>query len=437
MSNLDLRTGLLSLSDERSAARDSQNSGGHMKSARPGYKTAIILLSIFTSAGIPAQEQQQHNPPAYQLFDLGTLGGTASAGNTINNRGWVMGNANLPGDTTTHATLWRFGQKFDLGTLGGPNSSVAWPVKNNNGLISGIAETANLDPLGETWSCRFFFPRRTRHQCLGFVWQDGVMTALPTLGGNNGYAAGANNRGQVAGWAETTFHDPTCNPPQVLQFEPVVYGPKNGQIQPLPTLFGDPDGAATAINDRGQVVGISGICANAVGGLSAKHALLWNDGVPTDLGSLGGSAWHTPAAINNLGQVVGFSDLPGDNNGKNLNFHAFLWTKEIGMQDLGTLPGDTISEGLGINDEGQVVGESCADATFSVCRAFLWQNGVMTDLNTLVPPGSLSLIFANDINSSGEITGGAFNPATGDAPAFLAVPKFGNADGRVAVKPLP
>jgi probable HAF family extracellular repeat protein len=52
----------------------------------------------------------------------------------------------------------------------------------------------------------------------------------------------------------------------------------------------------------------------------------------------------------------------------------------------------------------------------------LWQNGVMTDLNTLVGPGPLSLVYANDINDSGEIVGGASNSTTGDSPAFLAVP---------------
>ena len=378
----------------------------------------VIGLTLPLLAGPLQLFAQSH----YVITDLGTLGGTASAGNTINDRGWVMGAANLPGDQISHATLWRDGLKVDLGTLGGPNSAVDWPIHNDRGMIAGLSETPDLDPLGETWSCRFFFPSKTGHICRGFVWQNGVMTALPTLGGNNGYASGMNSRGQVVGWAETVLHDPTCNPPQVLQFEAVIYGPDPGQIQELPPLGGDPDGAATAINNRGDVVGISGLCANAVGGLSAKHAVLWHDGIPTDLGNLGGAAWHTPASINNRGEVVGFSDLPGDNNGKHINFHAFLWTRQTGMQDLGALPGDTISEALGINEQGQVVGESCTDNTFSNCRAFLWQDGVKTDLNRLAPPGSPFLIFANDINDRGEITGEAFIPSTGEAPAFLAVP---------------
>src|SRR5262249_22137212 len=158
--------------------------------------------------------------------------------------------------------------------------------------------------------------------------------------------------------------------------------------------------AATAINDMDQVVGISGICDNAVGRFSAKHAVLWQSGVPTEIPNLGGVAWNTPTSVNNRGEVVGFSDFPGDDDGTP-NFHAFLWTQQGGTIDLGTLSGDVLSEALGINDQGQVVGASIgADGNF---RAFLWQNGVMTDLNSLVPTGSPTLLYANDINSSGQI----------------------------------
>ena len=65
------------------------------------------------------------------------------------------------------------------------------------------------------------------------------MRALPTLGGNNGFATGANNRGEVVGWAENTCHDPLCVPPQVLQFRPVIYGPGENQIRELPLIAGD------------------------------------------------------------------------------------------------------------------------------------------------------------------------------------------------------
>ncbi|MGH2353357.1 MAG: hypothetical protein ACRDJN_17270, partial [Chloroflexota bacterium] len=355
------------------------------------------------------------------VTNLGSLGGTASEGSSINNDGWMAGYSNEPGDATRHATLWRDGMTIDLGTLGGPNSRVAWPVKSNGGLMAGIAETADMDPLGEAWSCSAFFPGEpTGHICLGFVWEAGMMRPLPTLGGNNGFATGVNARGQVVGWAENAVHDPTCNSPQVLQFRAVMWGPDEGQIQELPPLQGDSVSAATAINNRGQVVGISGICDNAIGRFSAAHAVLWEDGSVTDIGNLGGVSWHTPMAINQRGDVVGFSNPPGDEDG-GFKAHAFLWTKHGGIRDLGTLPGDSTSQALGINGRGQVVGLSCGETG---CRAFLWQDGVMTDLNTLVAAGYPDhLVLAGDINDAGRITGQAADANTDETKAFVAFPR--------------
>jgi probable HAF family extracellular repeat protein len=388
------------------------------------YMTAIIVTGALAiplqcaAQGLTAPEQR----PKYLIVNLpDTLGGTVNAANAVNNLGWAMGAQYLAGNTTEHATVWVYGKAIDLGTLGGPSSSVAWSsVKNNNGMVAGVSDTSIVDPLGEVWSCaEAFFPSSSGHTCLGFWWQDHVMSALPTMGGNNGVAAGMNDLGQIAGWAETAVHDPTCIAPQVLQFVPVIYEPKKGLVTALPPLPGDPDGTTNDINDLGEAVGISGICANAVGGASAAHAVLWEKGVPINIGNLGGVAWNTPTAINNHSVVVGFSDLPGD-SAANPNYHAFLWTRSGGMIDLGTLPGDSLSIAWGINEQGVIVGQSInADGS---SRAVMWQNGVMTDLNTLIAPGPLTLVYANDINDAGEIVGGAYNAYTTDSPAFMAVP---------------
>jgi probable HAF family extracellular repeat protein len=75
-----------------------------------------------------------------------------------------------------------------------------------------------------------------------------------------------------------------------------------------------------------------------------------------------------------------------------------------------------------LNNKGQVVGHTC-DSTDTYCSAYLWQNGVMTDLNTLIPPGSsLFLAYASDINDRGEIVGEAIDQTTNEYPAFLAIP---------------
>ncbi|MGI8497135.1 MAG: hypothetical protein ACR2OG_06090 [Gemmatimonadaceae bacterium] len=387
---------------------------------------ALLLAAMWgcSKDGPPTQPQlglgkaAQSNPSSYAIVKLPTLGGT-SRGDGINDRGWVAGFSNLPGNTIRHATLWQDGSILDLGTLGGPNSSVVWPGINNQGTIAGISETAALDPLGESWSCSAFFPTGTGHICLGFVWDAGVMTALPTLGGNNGFATGVNSRGQVVGWAETPVHDPTCNAPQVLQFRAVLWEPRKGLTTQLSPLPGDSTSAATAINNRGQVVGISGTCDVAVGEFSAAHAVLWDKGTVTDIGNLGGVAWNTPMAINASGDVVGFSDPPGDADGSFIA-HAFLWTRKSGIADLGTLPGDDISEALSINARGQIVGLSCGAAG---CRAFIWQDGTMIDLNTLAGPGYPdNLISAQDINDAGRITGRVREQSTGRTLAFVATP---------------
>lgn len=391
----------------------------HTKTLRRVGALSLGLLAL--SCGVFAAKQQQ-----YAITDLPSLGGTNSRANSINNMSWLAGYSNLAGNQSRHAALWRDDVLTDLGTLGGPNSAVTWSVKANSGIVAGIAQTATPDPLGEAWSSAAFYSPATAtgYINLGFVWKNGQMQGLPTLGGNNGFATGANSRGQVVGWAETPCHDPSCVPPQVLQFLPAIWDTKHGnQVSDLPLLPGDTSGAATGINEQGQIVGISGSCDQSVGRYTAKHAVLWDKkGKVTDLGNLGAHLWNTPTNINQRGDVVGFaatsdSDVDGD------FLEAFIWTKESGIQPLGFLPGHVHSEAYGINEKRQVVGLSC-DAGGS-CRAFIWENGVMRDLNDLKPANYTSLLEqARDINEAGEIAGRSLDPVLGRR-AFLAVPSDG------------
>jgi probable HAF family extracellular repeat protein len=381
-------------------------------------KSIMTLIAASSFLGALAIAQ----PPHYTVRDLGTLGGTSSEPFAIKNNGLITGTAALI-DGTEHAVFWYEGLKGDFGppAFGGPNS-IAFGVNEGSQAV-GEAETSTLDPNGEDF-CGFksLGLRSIGTTCLPFLWQNGVMIPLPTLGGNNGGANMINNRGEVAGFAENTTRDPACPAPQVLQFKPVVW--VNGEVQELPAFPGDPDGVALAINESGQVAGASGGCTtfsqNTLTNLVPLHALLWQNGTVTDLGNLGGTGQGGGIMafnLNNQGQVVGVSDLLGDTN-----FHAFLWTKEKGMQDLGTLPGDVASVALGINDSGEVVGVSL-DVSFNL-RAFVWQKGVMTDLITLIPADDSSLLpfLAESINARGQIVGQAFQKSTGDVHAFLATP---------------
>jgi probable HAF family extracellular repeat protein len=382
---------------------------------------AILLISLDLHAqNVPPGTGQIH----YSVINLGTLGGTESNGfGGVNNRGWVTGDANLAGDQNEHAVLWRYGVITDLGTLGGPNSSVPMAVKDDRGFVVGVAQIAEVDPLNELWGTTFVCTpsvscQGSQNLLRGFVWKNGVMTALPTLGGNNSGALGVNNLGQIVGAAETANQDPNCVPPQVLDIQAVVWGPNPAQIEVLPVFLGDSIALALAINDQGQAVGSSGPCQGPTSGLALRHAVLWQHDTVTNLGSLGGVMSNAANAINNLGQVVGQSDLPGDTV-----THAFFWQNGV-MIDLGTLPGDSYSVAYDINDKAQVVGVSCG---VNNCRPFLGENGVMTDLNTLIPPNSpLYLTFGSGINDRGEITGTACvvsnGVCTSEVPAFLAIP---------------
>lgn len=93
-------------------------------------RSMILASTLLAGAAHAATHADE-----YRVTNLPSLGGTISRGNSINNRGWIAGYSNLPGDQSRHAALWLGGSIFDLGTLGGPNSSVAWPVKNNRGTV--------------------------------------------------------------------------------------------------------------------------------------------------------------------------------------------------------------------------------------------------------------------------------------------------------------
>src|SRR5213082_2276967 len=291
----------------------------------------IILIAVCCGATLAlAQAPAKAKPKVqYNVSDLASLGGTSSGGNSINDQSWVAGYSRLP-DRNRHATLWRNSALTDLGTLGGPNSSVTWNVKNTAGIIAGISQTATPEPLGENWSSAAFYstPNNVGYINLGFVWEQNQMRGLPNFpGGNNGFATGANNLGQVVGWAENGVHDTMCVSPQVLQFRPAVWelGPPD-QIHDLPLIAGDTSGAATAINDNGQIVGISGICDQAVGRHTAKHAVLWENGTVTNIDPEAPAPWwNTPTAINQYGDIVGFAGDPTDVDGNIL--HAFIWTR--------------------------------------------------------------------------------------------------------------
>ncbi len=379
-----------------------------MKSVRSMPVIAALFLgALAIPAATEAQTPLRQPPKArFTVKDLGTLGGTQAEPGGVSNTDYVEGVSTLPNDYVAHVFLWHNGVMRDLGTLGGPNSSTVWRP-SDEGDVGGLSELSRPDPNGEDF-CGF----GDNLVCVAFYWHNGRMIAQPSLGGPNSSGFGVNDLGELAGTAENNVIEPTCAAiGEVLQYKPVIW--KGGHIYQLPTLPGDPVGVVFAINNNGQAVGNSGQCGAGSYPVQ-EHAVVWQNGKAIDIGSLGSTINNNPEDINCRGDVAGFANLPGDEA-----FHAYLWRKGV-MTDLGTLPGDVHSVGQALNCQGQVVGRT-SDADFNGV-GFLWENGVMSDLNTLIPADSpLFISDANGINDLGQIVAVGVT-STGEEHACLLTP---------------
>lgn len=396
-----------------------------------GLVLVCVLAQLATEPATLTAQQTAVKAARYKITDLGTLhGGNFSQATFVSNNRMVTG-LSTTAEGTQHAVAWYRGSIFDLGSpLGGPNSGAFGA--NEVGVISGQAEIATPDPNNENF-CAYF----TGLQCRPFAWRNGTMKQLPTLGGNNGTASPPNRRGEIPGIAETSVVDPTCpaspavngTGPQVLRFRPVIWD-ERGRVRQLRVPAGDTVGMAFWLNDEGQAVGTTGVCANTIVPPFAigAHAVMWDQaGKVRDLGNLGGApnpnllgVGNVAFAINSRAQVTGVSVMPDG-----LNEHAFFWTSATGMRDLGTLPGDNISAGLGMNNLGDIAGASIAgpDPFSGIPKAVVWHNGVITDLNTVVPANtSMVLLTAFMINDAGQVAGFGLDLNTLEVHGFLATP---------------
>ena len=330
-------------------------------SAAPAY----ALTDVGTFGGPQASLDLPGFPITRQGAVLGTADTTVADSDYPNFDPFIVG---YPNPVLSHAFKWQRGKLTDLGALPGNNSSAVFQV-NGSGVGTGMSETGALDP-------NTGYPAEN-----AVLFKNGSVINLGTLpGGHEGQATAINDRGQVAGFADNGVPDPVSmfgpvngpgDPGWVTQSRSFIW--QDGKMQDLGTL-GGPDALMTTLNARGQIAGDSYTNATpnpANGGVPTTHPFLWQDGHMRDLGTLGGTRSGT-SWLNNRGEVVGQDNLAGDQA-----FHPFLWDGKH-LRDLGTLGGD-FGAANHVNDAGDVTGWATPPDNITA-HAFLWKRGVMTDL---------------------------------------------------------
>lgn len=312
----------------------------------------------------------------YLVTNLGNLGSSRATTAYKINNKGQIVGYSTKANLDNHAFLYSQGTMTDLGTLGG-NNSYATDI-NEKGQVVGVSSTAT----------------NTTH---AFLYSDGIMTDLGTLGGSKSKAYGINDHGQVVGYAYDTNE----------LWHAFLYS--GGNMTDLGTLPGGMVSEARDINNNGQVVGFSNYTSNQF-----THAFLYSNGIMTDLGTLG-SGVSAAYTINDNGQVVGYS---GHSTGFS---HAFRYSGGT-MDDLGVLNSFySSSSELGINKSGQVVGDVWGGAEH---RAFLYSSGGMTNLNQLIPVPGWTLMYAYAINDSGQIVADGFIGPTTAALLLTPLPSL-------------
>lgn len=355
---------------------------------------ALMIVTAPVIAGEGTVGKVDFQPATYCAYDIGQLPGLPPGERSfdiraINKRNQIVGWTSLAGVPPLHPFIWdRKRGMRDLGSLPGHASGVAADI-NDAGIVVGDASDFEA---GE--SLAFIWTRRT-----------GMRALDASLGGVDSIATGINRSGQIVGASKTStgaFH--------------AFFRDVNGDVLDLGAF---PDGSggssATAVNDRGRVVGTRGDG-------QILEGFLWDERTGMQpLGKDASGRFLFPLDINSRGEVVG--ELLGIDPTR-----AFRWTKNGGVQDLGTLSGrDTdFASASAINRWGTIVGASSTIA--GPPHGFVWsQRTGMQDLNDLIDPSShipsQTVVGARVINDAGSIAAIGFVPGEDSQRGFLLVPR--------------
>jgi probable HAF family extracellular repeat protein len=372
------------------------------------------------------------------ISNVGVYGsGSSSQAFWISSTGLIAGmsqngaiDPSWPGFPEMRAVLWTNGSIQNLGTLEQGNESAALAV-NKLGQVVGASTNCGTAPNCKNEATALFDPNAFwgwNKPTRAFLWQDGqngpTIKDLETLGGSDAAAIFINDNiqnngvGQIVGESYINAAPSAyCSQIGAALTTGAFLWQNNGPMQNLGS-FGGTCTYPLDLNDLGQVVGLSTEKGDRV-----QDAFYW-DGSLHKLPNANGGPRASGVALNNLGVAVGWASLAGDV----LPAHAALWMNSTSaMTDLGTVAGDACSFAFAVNLSGQVVGISTPVGSSTPCdfdqvRAFVWQNGSMVDLNTLIPANSdLYLVDPETINDLGEIAGIGVD-ASGNEHAFLLIP---------------
>jgi probable HAF family extracellular repeat protein len=325
----------------------------------------------------------------YRLTDLGDLTGDRAHGVTfvsgINEKGEIVGQT-FNDQSRARAFLWQKGRMTDLGDLGLANGQ--------SPILSAFAVNRDSRVVGTSMGTKSPSPIRA------FFWDHGRISDLGTVAGagNDTFATSINDHGDIVGAGYRSPGD--LRALRWVKKAPVELG-------------GLPDGRiavqAFGISEHADIVGY----LSPGGAVGFAHAFIWTKGKFTDLGTLPGTNLSFANAVNELRQVVGQSlntRAPGTGR-------AFLW-EEGSLLDLGKAASKhTSSEARAINKNGTVVGVS---GTGSVTVAWVWREGVIKDLNTLIATDDpnrafVQLVKAAGVNEHEQIAAQGYDKRRGSA----------------------
>ncbi|MDD2239633.1 MAG: lamin tail domain-containing protein [Kiritimatiellae bacterium] len=329
----------------------------------------------------------------YQVIDLGTLGGTNVAATGINDAGQVVGWSQIS-TGHTQAFVWANGTLTGLGFLPGGTSSVATAI-NNHGEIVGTADVSGTN-------------------FHAFLYITNTLVDLGTWGGPHSQALGINDNTEVTGWS---YPPPGSN----FYFGPYLW--RSNQFIGITPYHNKETAGGLGINSNGYIAGYTVL---DIPHSNRTWPMIWWDansnglhdqGEMKVLGTLGGQ-WGIAQAINASGQVVGWAStnyasswprhafLVTPSNGVwNLPTYSNIQTTNLLMRDLGALGSPTNNSfANALNGHGWVVGMATRPSQTN--QAFLWRDGIMTNLNDLIAASSgWVLTNATGINNQNEICG--------------------------------